>query len=248
MSSSPNIPQFATAEYAGSGERCKSCNQPIASQYYRINGSLACERCTEQLKTQQPKDSHKAFVNGVLLGIGGAILGLILYSGFTIISGIYIGYISLAVGWMVGKAIRKGSGGIGGRRYQIVALALTYAAVSLSAVPIAISEDIKQKKDAPPAQIQQQPAPSSDSSSSDSPEKAPVTGSDKPKPSFGSALLYLAFIGLASPFLELQYPFHGVIGLIILFVGLRIAWQITAGPKIDIIGPFKSASAPASTA
>ena len=66
-----------------------------------------------------PQDSHSAFVRGITFGVGGAILGLILYSGFGIVTGIEIGYLSLAVGFIVGKAIRMGSRGIGGRRYQI---------------------------------------------------------------------------------------------------------------------------------
>jgi hypothetical protein len=60
------------------------------------------------------------------------------------------------------------------------------------------------------------------------------------------ALGVLALIGLASPFLELQDPFHGIIGLVILFVGIRFAWQQTAAPKIDIVGPFQG-RAPAAT-
>jgi hypothetical protein len=54
-------------------------------------------------------------------------------------------------------------------------------------------------------------------------------------------------LGLASPFLELQDPFHGIIGLVILLVGIRIAWQLTASPKIEILGPFvsKNTAAPA---
>jgi len=37
-------------------------------------------------------------------------------------------------------------------------------------------------------------------------------------------------VGLTSPFLELQADaFHGVIGLVILFVGINIAWKMTAG-------------------
>jgi hypothetical protein len=55
----------------------------------------------------------------------------------------------------------------------------------------------------------------------------------------------LAITGLASPFLELQDPVHGVIGLVILFVGIRIAWSMTAGVKLDILGPFKTTSQPA---
>ena len=84
----------------------------------------------------------------------------VLYAGFTIVTGLYIGYVSLAVGWLVGKAIMLGSKGIGGRRYQIAAVVLTYAAVSLAAVPIAISYYMKAKSESPSIQSkQQQPSP-----------------------------------------------------------------------------------------
>jgi hypothetical protein len=113
-----STPQFGTAEYQSKSgsDTCQSCNQTLTGLYYRVNGSLACEHCTEQLKIQLPKDSHSAFVRGLLFGVGGAILGLILYSVFAIVTGIVIGYVSLAVGYIVGKAIKFGSGGIGGRR------------------------------------------------------------------------------------------------------------------------------------
>lgn len=62
-----------------------------------------------------PKDTHALFVRGLAFGFGGAILGLILYSGFSIITGIAIGYVSLAVGWIIAKAIKIGSRGTGGR-------------------------------------------------------------------------------------------------------------------------------------
>src|SRR5271154_5157743 len=138
MSPTGPTPQFSTAEYASTAETCKSCKQPITGNYYRINGMLACQRCAQQVQQQSPKDSHAAYVRAITLGIGAAILGFILFAGFVIITGISLGYISLAVGYLVGKAMKMGSGGIGGRRYQIVAAALTYAAVSMAAVPIAI--------------------------------------------------------------------------------------------------------------
>src|SRR5437899_4930176 len=46
--------------------------------------------CKEQLEAQLPKDSHAAFVRGLMFGVGGAILGLILYSVFGIVTGIEI--------------------------------------------------------------------------------------------------------------------------------------------------------------
>ena len=244
-------PQFGTAEYQTQPgvESCQSCKTRLTGRYYRINGSLTCEHCTEQLKTQIPKDTHSAFVRALIFGVGGFVLGLTLYSGFTILTGIYIGYISLAVGFLVGKAIRLGSGGIGGRRYQIAAVVLTYAAVSMSAIPIGISQYMKEQKTKPPAH--QVAAPSSNSPSAASPsapgqsegvaadDAAPASPTaPKQKSGLGSAIIGLALLGLASPFLELQDPFHGIIGLVILWVGISIAWRLTAGPKVDILGPF----------
>jgi hypothetical protein len=253
-------PQFTTAEYASpsGSERCKSCNQTLGSQYYRVNGVTTCAYCAEQTKLRVPQDSHQSFVRGLIFGIGGAISGLVLYSAFGIITGLMVGYVSLAVGYIVGKAMMKGSKGIGGRRYQIAAVALTYAAVSMAAVPIGISQYIKEEKQKkqnlvkhgappsvnPPTSAQPgQPPQAAPASDADKPEKS--SASDKSKIGFGAALGLLAVAGLASPFLELTDPLHGIIGLVILLVGIRIAWRITAGVKVDILGPFKTTSQPA---
>ena len=251
--SANSTPQFATADYSGSGDICKSCHQAISGAYYRINGSLACERCTTQLQTQLPKDNHASFVRALMFGIGAAILGLIGYAAFSIITGIQIGYISLAVGWLIGKAMRTGSRGIGGLRYHIAAALFTYAAVSMAAIPIYLSQVNKLKATKPP-QVQTAPATpgasTGDSESNDSASSsgtAPATAQSKPRINPFVAIGLLALLGLASPFLELQDPFHGVIGLIILFVGIRFAWQQTGAPKIDIVGPFQAARAPAPT-
>jgi hypothetical protein len=256
MSNSPTnpTPQFGTAEYAGvSGvERCKSCGQSVTSSYYRVNGALTCAPCGEQAQLRVPRDSHQTFVRGLLFGVGGAVLGLILYAGFGIVTGLMLGYISLAVGYIVGKAIMKGTHGIGGRRYQIAAVALTYAAVSLSAIPIGISQIVKHRnaqkknfaKQAPVPAIDGAASAKPDSASGTAPSDSPQLVSAKPKLSVGSAIGMLTLAGLASPFLELQDPLHGVIGLVILFVGIRIAWRLTAARAQDILGPFHT-SAPA---
>ena len=65
-----------------------------------MNTRIACETCVQELERRQPKDSHAAYVRGMLFGVGAAIVGLILYAGFTILTGLYIGYVSLAsAGW-----------------------------------------------------------------------------------------------------------------------------------------------------
>jgi uncharacterized protein (DUF983 family) len=203
-------PQFQTAEYSdtSAGDRCAACHQPITTRYYRVNNKMACEACVLQLQQQLPGDSHAAYVRGMLFGLGAAIVGLIFYAGFTIVTNLYIGYVAFAVGWLVGKAMMLGSKGTGGRRYQIAAVAYTYAAVSLAAIPIALS------------------------------------GHDVSVSNLIARLPRLLLLGLASPFLELQNPVFGLIGLIILMVGIRIAWQITAGsPNANIHGPYNVSAA-----
>ena len=62
--------------------------------------------------------------------------------------------------------------------------------------------------------------------------------------SFARALGTLAVLGLASPFLELQDGFGGVLMLVILFVGMRFAWRMTAGRATIVVdGPFNNARA-----
>ena len=133
-----------------------------------------------------------AFPRALLFGIIGAAIGMALYAGFVIATNIVIGYVSLAVGFIVAKAMLIGSKGVGGRNYQIAAALLTYCAVSMSVIPIVLYE--------------------------------------KSIPLSAIPLATLIRIGLTSPFLELQAdPGHGIIGLIILFVGISIAWKMTAG-------------------
>ncbi len=210
-----DVPQFSTAEYAHipGTERCRICNNLVSGEYYRVNGQMACAVCARQASEGQPTDSHAAFLRAIVLGIGAAIVGMAAYATFTIVTHIYLAYLALGVGWFVAKAMLKGSNGLGGRRYQITAVLLTYVAISLAEIPIAL------------AQI-----------------------SNNPK-FHGSVLLVvlrfwprLLWAGIASPFLELQNPVHGAIGLFILAIGLRIAWQITAARPLAVDGPYPVAA------
>lgn len=206
----PKAPQFATAEYTPNSSKmtCAACRQPIGGSYFKIKNSPVCAGCTEKIRAKTPKDSHAAFLRAILFGIAGALIGLALYVAFALATGLIIGWVSLAVGWIVGKAMRLGSGGVGGRRYQVVAVLLTYLAVAMSAVPIALYQN---------GQIQHI--------------------------QMGKVLGRLAWLGIASPILELRDTVSGLIGLVILFVGIRFAWKLTAGETLKVSGPFTAAAA-----
>jgi hypothetical protein len=246
-----SMPQFSTAQYSDqpSADACKVCRQPITGTFYRANGAAVCGSCAERVKREVPQDNHARFVRGLLFGIGGFLAALIAYSVVGILlKGWTIGYLSLGVGWVVGKAMITGSGGVGGRRYQIVAVLLTYAAVSMSAIPIGLSlarsdpeqaQEEKQEPGKPSGQAAGSPAQQAETPSAES----KAGESDGEKTSFARALGSLALLGLASPFLELQDGFSGVIMLIILFVGMNFAWKMTAGRgNVVITGPFEKSA------
>jgi hypothetical protein len=258
-------PQFGTAEYQGvpSPDVCKLCQQPIMGQYYRANTAMLCPGCAERVRQQAPQDSHGAFMRALFFGLGGFVVALVAYSLIGILlRGWTIGYLALGVGWIVGKAMMTGSKGVGGRRYQIVAVLLTYAAVSMSAVPIGISlawnqiSEQSQKASHPPAQTSQPADQTSHPPAQTSPQ--PATAEQKPadsasqpqdakqpdsKPSVGAFLGQLLWWGLASPFLGLQDGIGGILMLVILFVGMQFAWRMTRGVHIMVDGPFQTASA-----
>jgi hypothetical protein len=227
----PETPQFETAEYQGvtTPDWCRTCKQTVVGTYYRVKGEMACASCAEVAKGKAPAGSHGAFARAVVFGGFAAVAGLVLYAAVAIITGWMIGYVSLAVGFIIGKAMMMGSRGLGGRRYQITALALTYAAVSLAAIPIALSDYIGNDTSPQSAQVQQQA----------SPESAPAADQGEQQMTLAKATGSLLLFGLASPFLSLAEPVHGFIGLIILFVGLQIAWKITAGSEVpEVEGPY----------
>jgi uncharacterized protein (DUF983 family) len=239
-------PQFGTAEYAGtrSQDVCQSCQQPIGRTYYRLNDAMVCPACFEKMSSERAQDSHAAFVRGITAGVGAAVLGMI---GFAIIAiilqGWVISYMSIGVGWLVGVAMMKYSGGVGGRRYQIAAALLTYAAVSMAAIPIGIYQVYDRR---PPQQTQQQKLAAEqrqleDESGQQSREPAPKVAPSRPRVSLGVFVGRLALLGLASPFYQLRDdPFWGAMGLLILFVGMKFAWKIAAGRPFAINGPFEN--------
>jgi hypothetical protein len=174
----------------------------INNEFFRVNGQLACGQCAAAARSGKEINGSALFSQALMFGTMAAALGLIVYSAFTILTHFYLSYVALAVGWMVGKAMMSGSNGVGGRRYQIAAVLLTYAAISMSAVPIRIAEI------APAAHVD-----------------------------WMDHVGVFALLGFASPFLYLLNGVSGLIGLLILFVGLGVAWRMTRARRLAVDGP-----------
>ena len=69
-----------------------------------------------------------------------------------------------------------------------------------------------------------------------------TNGAKQTRPSsFGHAIVLLVLMGIASPFLELASPGSGILGLVILFVGLSIAFRLTKAKPLSVDGPYSLA-------
>lgn len=124
--------QFEKAEFAApSGMQCAACAQPLVREYYAANGQTLCADCVanaEQFVAGKGLGVGR-FARAVLFGVGAAVAGAAGYGGIMMATNMEIGLISIAVGWLVGKAVRAGSLGRGGWRYQLLAAVLTYTSI-----------------------------------------------------------------------------------------------------------------------
>ena len=106
---------------------CNRCKTPITS-YHTLNGEVVCAGCRQKFEAWRAS-GHARLPLAVLFGAGAALLGAIIYVGVAIITNLEVGLIAILVGWMVGKAVKKGSGGKGGPIYQAIAVGLTYLSI-----------------------------------------------------------------------------------------------------------------------
>src|SRR5580658_3405103 len=116
------------------GKNCAACKQLVAGEHYQVQNQVICASCAAKIRAGQQSQKPVPLFRAVIYGVGAALAGCILYA-IPLAMGFQIGIVALAVGWMVGKAIRHGSYGTGGRAQQILAVGLTYFAISTSFIP-----------------------------------------------------------------------------------------------------------------
>jgi hypothetical protein len=90
------------------------------------------------LQAASPVREWSLVARAGLFGLGAAIAGAIVYYGVIAITDFEIGIVAILIGYMVGWAVRRGTRGRGGRRLQLLAVALTYFSVAMAYLPLAI--------------------------------------------------------------------------------------------------------------
>jgi hypothetical protein len=238
--------QFDKAEFEGVPvtRTCQRCQRTISHEYFDAGGQAVCHDCSQDLSGA--RGGGPAFLRALAWGAGAAVLGTIVWFAILKISGYELGLIAIAVGLAVGYAVRKGSGGRGGWKYQALAMGLTYVSITASYVPIVIKEFDAAAEKQLQKELAAQTTPALDP---DQPHLVPALRPPQVEPKLDLSagrtgfglFLFLGFsfaVALAAPFLG---GAENIMGLIIIAIALYEAWKLNK--KVPITGPFRLAPA-----
>jgi len=185
---------------------CAGCGQPIETYYYHLGGATLCANCKQSVEqTLAKQHAGDVFPRAAIFGLGAAVAGAAIYYGVIALLNLEIGIVAILIGYMVGAAIRKGARGGGGRRYQILAVALTYFSVGLAYSPLVF--------------------------------KGLAAGHGGVSVVALGATFLLIFV--LPVMAVIGSGASGILSVIIIGVGLRQAWRMTAGHTVTITGPYK---------
>jgi hypothetical protein len=129
--------------------RCVVCKQAIRDTYFAIRDKILCPACCERIKA--PPTEHvasrwiKAGVSGLVIGLAGALVWFIIRRA----AHTEIGLVAVAIGILIGKAVRKGSGGRGGPVYQVMAVLLTYFCITANYIPDVVEAHMQYRPGVP---------------------------------------------------------------------------------------------------
>jgi len=239
----PHDLQFQQAEPAEAidpqAPRCVVCKSPIGATYFHASGQVVCPGCADRIQSGQQKPPAISLGRAALYGAGAGLAGCILYAAVAILLHLQIGIIAIVVGIMVGKAVRAGSRGLGGRPQQIMAVVLTYFSITTSYIPVFFNEVRKN-----PQMLQRSKAATSKAATPAVTSPDTVEPAKPKKMGFVAAVLILLVIFAAAPLFSLTH-ISGLISLFIIYIGLKRAWMLTGRSEILVMGPYETQPAPA---
>jgi hypothetical protein len=224
------------AHEAGDRAPCSSCKGPLGEQYWQWQAQQLCAKCRVQIsELLERSQSSAAFRRAVLLGGAAAIGCGIAYAIFVAVANFQMALVTLGIAFVIAKVMRHCSAGVGGRKYQILAVVLTYVASAMGYAPGVLSgmhDDTTKSASAPqPTAAAATPAA----------PKAPARA-DRAEKHGGAGIIVVGLavifcITLAAPILAAtQAP----MGLLIVAFGLWEAWKLSRGIPLTIDGPYRA--------
>jgi hypothetical protein len=251
---------FDKASYAspsggvGGGEGasipCNQCKRPLGQQYWKLQKFLLCDGCKQGVsaslaQSQSASSFAKALVQGGLVALACGVA----YAVFVAVTKIQLALVTIGIAFLIAKVVRKASSGLSGRKFQVLAVVLTYVASTMGYAPgilAAVSDSADKHHAASPAAGAPAAAPGAPASTAPASDgSGAAQGSGEAGKPVGAMELVLAFamlvgIMLAAPFLEIT---EAPIGVLIVLFGLWEAWKLSRGVNLVIEGPFRVAPA-----
>ena len=236
--------QFDRADFGGqpAATTCMACHQPIVDRYFDVNGKITCPTCRDAIAhTLDGPVGSMAPLLALGAGLAGGLVGALLYYTILAMTGYEIGLIAIVVGLLVGRAVRWGSGGRGGRGYQVMAVAITYLAIVSTYMPFIIA-GLRQGTQEATTSTAQTTAANPERTAANTERTTPATSNDAtpseadgPPPSIFLVLGFLFVLMVISPFLG---GFENIIGWVIIGIALWEAWKANGRVAVAIAGPF----------
>jgi hypothetical protein len=127
MSEMPSAPGAAASD-AAPYLWCSDCRTPLRDRYYALNERPLCAKCSPSYKRRIENTDGK----GAMLRVGmqGALVALL---GVAVLTGVILAFPTakvlfvIPIGYFIGKRMMKALDGYSARRYQWLAVGLTYA-------------------------------------------------------------------------------------------------------------------------
>jgi hypothetical protein len=125
---------------------CATCGTPI-TEYFDVDGRGVCESCKDAAaRENEPARGVGLYFKALVYGGVATVIGAAIYYAVIAITEFEIGLVALLIGFMVGAAVRVATAGRGGRRFQLMAVVLTYFAVGLAYTPLAVKGALDSSK------------------------------------------------------------------------------------------------------
>jgi hypothetical protein len=130
------LDRVETAGSTGVAVTCATCSTVLSDQYFELNGQVGCSTCKDRaIAVSARKTDVGSVFRAILYGSIAAAIGCVIYYAIRAATGYEIGLVAIVVGLMVGAAVRKASGGRGGKWFQGIAVFLTYSAIVINYTP-----------------------------------------------------------------------------------------------------------------
>ena len=242
----PDNLQFDHAEPSSGAQTgsiaCSVCSSPLPDTYFVANGQIVCERCRRGVEAEWNRGGAagrmgKAVVLGVLAMIGCSLVWYLVLE----LTDSQWGILAVVVGLVVGGAVRKGSNGRGGWRYQALAIFLTYTAIVSSYVPYIIKAAREQAVQTASPDSTATTGLSKDSTIflKDSVATAATSTADLGPLGKGIAIVLLIGFLYALPFIA---GIENIIGILIIGFALYEAWKLNLRAELSVTGPHRVAA------